>query len=68
MRILCEINHVHDVLEMIYHNLYKSLILDSSLNPKTFVKALEINYHNHCKRLILDSILNHKIFIQFYEG
>ena len=53
---------------MVYRNIYKGLMLESSLKPKTFVEALKIIYHNPYKKLPLDYILNFKTFIHVDEG
>ena len=50
---------------MVYRNIYKGLMLEASLKPKTFVEALKIIYHNPYKKLSLDYILNYKTFKTF---
>ena len=57
---MCGFNVVYDVLEMVYQNFHKGLMLESILSPQTFVEALKIIYHRTYNKLTLDSILNYK--------
>ena len=50
---------------MVYHNIYKGLMLEPNLNPKTFVETLKIIYLNPYNKLTLDYILNYKMFKMF---
>ena len=49
-------------------NIYKELMLESSLNHETFVEYFDNNLSQSLKKLTLDSILSHKALTNIYSS